>query len=232
MWGWWALFSSPFIDWMGVHISIVVACLTVNLYLASFFAKINGLTIAAACLYGWGAALLWPATTFLIPQISRGSDRGISSGIYQAAYRAGVCVGGLIMGAINNPQPDGTVLLPNWNEQYAIFVSAAFTGMCMFSVMAVLYSRRSRAKQLWIQVELAEAAAKVTGTTTLVKHDIDSLSRQVADEVAAAPEKFLGISLAPRTNWSHNRWRKGWQRGLESLKILFTSSFAPMVPVM
>lgn len=137
----WATF---FLSWWGLEWCLIWGPISYGTWIACMFANNNAANLVGAAFFGWGAGILWPAAGQLIAACSTPHNRASNAGIYQCAFHLGVFAGGLILGGVQKG-------LPDWNDQYAVFLGLCGTSVLCFFVHAVSFRRRFRGHKLELQ---------------------------------------------------------------------------------
>lgn len=214
-----SLFASPIIDLVGPEFCMPLGALTYALWIASEFSGNNGLVLAGAAAFGWGAGLMWPAAGNILATISTPHNRGSNNGIFQMGFHLGVFSGGLTLSGVINA-------FDSYDKQYSVFLGLCSASFLTFLIFIVTFRLRYRRKK-----PAVAAQAQPTSTFRVVHDDgtvefrtqLDRSTVTSAD-VVVADLALTGGRTGPKPRLTFASLGK---RLYESIQFLWNPVFAP-----
>ena len=218
-----SLFATPFIDLLGPEFCMPLGALTYALWIASEFSGSDGLVLAGAAAFGWGAGLMWPAAGNILATISAPHNRGSNNGIFQMGFHLGVFSGGLTLSGV-------IAAFSSYNTQYSVFLGLCGASFVTFLIHIVTFRRRYRAKKPVVAAQ--EAAAAPTAEVFRVVHDDGSVElRTQLDRSTIANADLVVADLALQGGRTGPKPALSWAslsaRMAESVRFLADPVFAP-----
>ena len=98
----WRIFVNYSVQKLGEKASILLGSITYTMFIAVLITRSFPLILAAAVLWGWGAASLWLVGGSRVLDASRKKRFGTSSGIFYASVQLGLILGYLILSNLGN----------------------------------------------------------------------------------------------------------------------------------
>ena len=216
-----SLFASPFIDLMGPEWCMPFGALTYALWIASEFSGNDGLVLAGAAAFGWGAGIMWPAAGTILATISTPHNRGSNNGIFALGFHLGVFSGGLTLSGVISA-------FSSYDSQYGVFLGLCTASFITFLVFIVTFRARYRVKK----PAPAVAATVVPSKLFRVVHDDGTEEyREQLDGTTLCNAEVVVVDLAltggrtgpkPKLTLASLRARL-----YESIKFLWNPVFAP-----
>lgn len=171
-----------------------------------------------------GAGILWPAAGQLIAAVSTPHNRATNAGIYQCAFHVGIWAGGLILGAVQKS-------LPDYNDQYAVFVSLAGTASLCFLVHAWSFRRRFRGRKAKADRELGSETV-IDEDIVRVQLDDGTVEYRSFNTGDLKSEHAVVQDLALSGGREHVKFDREFWKGnfWNPIKMLFHPIFGPLGP--
>jgi MFS family permease len=155
--------------------------------------------------------------------VSTPHNRATNAGIYQCAFHVGIFAGGLILGAVQKT-------FPNYNDQYAVFVSLAGTAVIVFVVHAFSFRHRFRNKST--NVTDGEAGsqghdvARVQNDDGTVEYRAFN-NKDLKSENAVVQDLALSGGRDGKTTFDKEFWKGNFWN---PVKMLWHPIFGPLGP--